>query len=373
MTTDRKATIVIAINDFLVGGAQKLILDQLSCFDRSRFNFELLTFFEFPARRDFYADLPEWLPVTRLGFRSVRDLGGWLRLWRYWRRVRPDVVVSHLFFSNTLTRLSRLWFRFRVITVEHNTYTTKRPFHIWIDRVLASQTETIIAVSRVVADFTAAQERIPAQKFTVIHNGVPLHAIRAAAAETTPSAARAELGYGADEFLCINVARLTSQKNHPLLLRGFRRFLDRSPKARLVILGEGDQRSNLEVLARELHLGDRVVFAGVRRDIVRFYVAADVQVSTSDIEGLSLAFLEALALGLPLVATKTAGTDELLEDGQSGFFIAERTPEAVATTLARAEAAGRERLAAAARQSAERFDISRNAQAYEQLFTAARR
>jgi glycosyltransferase involved in cell wall biosynthesis len=111
----------------------------------------------------------------------------------------------------------------------------------------------------------------------------------------------------------------------------------------------------------------------MRQDVERFYKSSDLFVSSSDIEGLSIAYLEALSCGLPLVATKTAGTDELIRNGENGYFIEPATAEQAAATIERALAVDLSMLRRNALAYIQEFDILNSAGRYEALLAAAAR
>ncbi|MDZ4226427.1 MAG: glycosyltransferase family 4 protein, partial [Patescibacteria group bacterium] len=174
----------------------------------------------------------------------------------------------------------------------------------------------------------------------------------------------------ADSIL-LNVARLTDQKNHLLLIEGFAVFHNAYPAYKLAIVGSGKLREELETYARTKGVGDAVIFFGHRDDVWRFYKMSDAFVSASQIEGLSNSYLEACAASLPLVATNTAGTDELLLDGKNGYIISEQTPQAVVRALSRLQSSETQTLGISARETAEKFSIQRTVGRYEALFVDA--
>jgi glycosyltransferase involved in cell wall biosynthesis len=256
---------------------------------------------------------------------------------------------------------------------EHNTFADRlSSWQRMIDRVLSRLSYAIVAVSSTVAEFTSAQEGIPRDKFFVIHNGVDLDKAQHEL-NTLPSKneLKKELGFSQANTILLNIARLTHQKNHQLLIDGFAGFFKAHPEYTLVIVGSGKLRKELEAYAHIKGVGGVVVFFGHRDDVWRFYKMADAFVSTSQIEGLSNAYLEACAASLPLVATNTAGTDELLRDGENGYIISEQTPQAVVHALLRLQSSDLQALGIAARETAERFSIQRAVNQYEGLFINA--
>jgi glycosyltransferase involved in cell wall biosynthesis len=142
-----------------------------------------------------------------------------------------------------------------------------------------------------------------------------------------------------------NVAALTGHKDHATLLEAMALLHARLPGVRLVIAGDGELRGALEQKARALGLEGRVVFAGFRPDLDRLLPAFTVFCLSSHLEGLGTSLLDAMAFGLPVVATAAGGIPEAVEDGVSGRLVAPRDPRALADALA--EALGDERRRAA--------------------------
>ncbi|OGG48255.1 hypothetical protein A3G63_02455 [Candidatus Kaiserbacteria bacterium RIFCSPLOWO2_12_FULL_52_8] len=368
-----KIKIVFGVNDFLVGGMQWQFSELVRYFDREKFDVSLITLFQFREKEDFYAALPVDLPVYRLSFTGWWDIREWWKLYRLLRMIRPHIVVSSLFYANTAFRILSPFLSYVSIAREHNTYIHKPRWQQYIDRILAHVSYRIVAVSKTVASFTAAQEGIAAEKFVVIHNGIDLARAQDVLGRLPEKEGlRKELGLPPTRTVFLNVARLTSQKNHKLLLEGFAAFHATHPTSLLLIVGGGSLRPALEAQARHTGLTEDVIFFGMRSDVWRFYKAADALVSTSLIEGFSNVYLEALAAGLPVISTLTAGTDELLVDGLNGYRITESTPKAVEEALtATATVVGKGELTQGARETAKRFSIRQTVERYESLFMEA--
>lgn len=368
----KKISVAVIIDEFCVGGAEKQLTELLPLFDRNTFDVSFIVLYQFEGRVTLYDQLPEWLPVYKLNFRNSKDIMSWVELYKTLRTIKPDVVMPNLFFSNTSVRMLKPLLGYKVIITEHNTYIDKSRKQIFIDKALSYLTYKIVAVSSTVATFTAEQERIPKEKFVVIHNGVDVGKIQSKLAELpSKDALRKEFGFTASDKILLNVAGLKSKKRHKIMLDGFALFHKKYPEYRLAIAGEGPLRSKLEVQARELGIGDVVTFFGLRRDIEKFYKMSDIFVSTSDIEGLSIAYLEALASGLPVVSTKTSGTDELITNGENGFFIPESSPEAVSETLEKMANANLNQMGDKARVKVNEFDIHKTAEKYSELIIEA--
>jgi hypothetical protein len=162
---------------------------------------------------------------------------------------------------------------------------------------------------------------------------------------------REELGGGEGRPLVLTPARLDAQKGHRVLFEA----IPRVPDATFLLAGEGPEREPLEALAAQLGIGERVRFLGRREDVPQLLAACDVFALPSLYEGSSLAVLEAMAAGIPIVSSAIGGTDELIEDGRGGLLVAPGDAEGLATALQRVigDPALRESLAGNARERVE--------------------
>ncbi|MEK7106695.1 MAG: glycosyltransferase, partial [Patescibacteria group bacterium] len=226
----------------------------------------------------------------------------------------------------------------------------------------------IVAVSKTVAIFTAKQENIRTDKFVVINSGIDAAVLRARAARSDPTETRRALGLAPEDHAIIDVARAVPQKNYPLLLEGFALFAPKHPAYMLLIAGLGKSLENIQTYTRELGIQDRVMFLGYQKNLPAVLAVCDFFVSTSLIEGFGIAHAEALACGLPVLTTKTAGPDEMIKEGVNGFFIPEYSKEAVAASLAKMAAQDLAPMRAASPRSVERYSTERTVKAYEKLF-----
>lgn len=331
---NKKIKVVFGVNDFYVGGMQRQLSLLLKELQTKNFEITLITLFNDKSRENMYDLLPSHIVVKKLSFDSWRDVGEWFALYKLLKQIKPDVVISSLFFSNTVLRVLKIFCGYTSIAREHNTYTDKPFMHRVIDKLLSYLSYRIVAVSKTVAEFTSKQENIPLEKFVVIHNGIDTTAVENKLSELpSKDAIRAELGLSTDDICFLNISRLLPQKKHELLIRGFALFQKNYSGIKLLIVGDGSSRKYLENLSTELGVEEQIIFYGMRSDIWKFYKAADVFVSTSRIEGFSNVYLEAMASGLPLIATNTAGTDELLINGYNGWVIHTNNPEGVAEGL----------------------------------------
>ena len=143
-------------------------------------------------------------------------------------------------------------------------------------------------------------------------------------------AGRAELGVATGDKVLIKVARFWPEKRHDVLLHAFKELLTRTPNLHLWIPGVGPEEGSVRSLADELGVSHRCRFLGFRTDLPELLAMADVQVHTSDEEGVPLAILSGMAAGRPIVSTRVGGIAEVVRDGHSGVLVPRREPETFA-------------------------------------------
>lgn len=233
-------------------------------------------------------------------------------------------------------------------------------------------TDGIIACSRAVAATCMAVEGVPPAKVTVIHGGVGLPAGRHGGRSI-----RAELGLDGGALLVGYVATYRSIKAHAVLLRAFRAIVDRQPLAHLVCCGEeyDDTRAGLERQVDELDLRRHVSLLAARSDVDAVYRGLDVYAHPSFSEGFSMAILEAMAHGLPLVASSAGGTPEAVVDGGSGILVPPGDGAALASAILELLANPARRLAfgrAGRDRIRRRFSLAAMVRAHEEVYALAR-
>jgi len=182
---------------------------------------------------------------------------------------------------------------------------------------------------------------------------------------------RAKEGFDERDILFVCVARFAPQKNHALLLNAFARGPAANPHARLLLVGDGALRMDLERRAKNLGLDRSVRFLGLRSDIPDVLGASDVFVLSSDYEGNPLSILEAMASGLPIVSTAVGGVPSLVESGAHGFLVPPGDLEGLSKsmeTLFRHREVRQSFGMAAAQRARESFDVSNMVRGYEEMY-----
>ena len=286
-----------------------------------------------------------------------------LRALRYFRAMRPDIVHAHNPTSLHYAVLSKIVSRAAVVVTVHGETNARR----------GSALEWYLASAvGVVSDAALRRLALPcaAAKLCVVHNGI------APVGESRRQRETSRRGLGVSErFVGVIVARLNGMKGHATLLQSLHRLRAGGNDLLLLIVGDGAQRSELERQAQQLSLDDRAVrFLGERSDVDQILRAADFFVLPSDTEGLPLSVLEAMAHGLPIVASRVGGIPELIGHNEQGILVPPGDSGALAAAIQSLadDPLLRRRLGDAARARAGgEFSLSTTVRNYDRLYRRA--
>ena len=301
------------------------------------------------------------------GYVGRTGLGGILRSARW-----ADVVHSHLLKADMATAVvaTLAGRRSSLIASKHNDeQVLKRPLVSFVHGILGKLPARTIVLSDHVGRFFAEHGGVDPARTRRIYYGIdPAPFERAAAMPAADKARlRASLGLAAGDVVFVCVARFARQKAHEVLLEALSRVERRD--VRLLLVGDdpfGDGRRKAEAVARDLRLGERAIFTGIRRDVPALLAISDGFVMASRWEGLGLVFLEAMAASLPVVATRVSAVPEVVSEGETGLLVPVDDPAALAAALARlaGDADLRRGLGlAGARRVRERFGLERMVEA----------
>ena len=283
------------------------------------------------------ADLQQaGIPVTVVGKRWKIDLGAFGRLRRLVAQLRPELIQTWLFAANAYGRAAGIACGVkRLVACERCVDPWKSRLQLSIDRYLARRSARIVANSQGVQEFYVACG-LPAEKFEVIPNGV----LPPAPSAATRDEILAELGLPAKARLVGLVGRLWPQKRVKDAIWAADSLSVMRDDVHLLVIGDGPDRDRLVRFRDQSQVVEVVHFLGHREDVPRLLPHVEVLWSPSAYEGQSNAILEAMALGIPVVATDIPGTRDLVVHGETGFLIPATDRAARATTVNRDVAAG---------------------------------
>jgi L-malate glycosyltransferase len=283
------------------------------------------------------------------------------------RRERPHIVHTHawgtLCEGLVAARLARVPV---VVHGEHGTLNMKRR-NLMVQNWAWRRVDQVLSVSSTLAARMAAEVGFPADGIRTIRNGVDLSRFQ----QRSQSDARQLLGLDPTEFVVGTVGRLVPVKNQAMLLDAAAALQRRNVRVTTVIVGDGPLTQELQSRAAALGIAPSVRLLGERPDVERVLGAFDVFALTSVSEGLSNTIQEAMASGLPVVATRVGGADELVDHDRTGVLVPSNDPIALANALESLLVAPERRLtmARAARTRAQsEFSLDKMVGAYEELY-----
>jgi glycosyltransferase involved in cell wall biosynthesis len=266
------------------------------------------------------------------------DLVSLARMVQLVRRLQPDVVHTHMAKAGTIGRLAARVCGVPLIVhtyhghVFHSYFSPARTrIFLMIERALGLATNRIVAVGDGQRDEIASYGVVPRRKIDSIRLGLELGPFLAA--ERVRGQLRRELAVDPDVPLVGIVARLVPIKAHEVFLQAAQRIHAELPRAQFLIIGDGERRSELELLTEQLGLSRAVRFLGWRRDMVPIYADLDVVALSSLNEGSPVSLIEALASARPVVSTAVGGVPEVVVDGQTGLTVGASDPAALAEAI----------------------------------------
>lgn len=365
----------LVVDDINVGGAEVLLLNLFRHFDPAVVRPRLICLKEAGAMAAEFEE--SGFPVDVIGRSGRYDMRTVPRLARRFREDRTDVVlVTHLNPAPlTLGRLTA-WLTRRVSVVaphgmDNLTFTGRRclPRHD-VETLFLSDALVLVAPSqgsylhRVEGVGQYPWRRIPE---IVIPNGIPL--------PTAPTAAdrawaRAELELDDHDVVVGIVARLAAVKAHEVLFHAIAKLVSTNSRLRLVVVGGGEREAELRALAAALGIAGQVCFTGLRRDVAQLLPGFDMTCLTSTYECFPLALLEAMAAGVPVVATDCGAVRDMVTNRREGFIVDVGDVDALADRIAclAADADLRKRMGTQGRICAEqKFRIEDTAVAFQRL------
>jgi glycosyltransferase involved in cell wall biosynthesis len=305
------------------------------------------------------------IPALGREVAPLADLTALAQLVRLIRRERPAIVHTHTSKAGVIGRLAAVIAR--VPAVIHQPHG-----HIFYGYYSPHRTAVFTALERQAARWTdriitltdrGAQEHLArgigrAEQYVAVPSGVPIAELRAAA--PARGEARPRLGLDPDAFVVVGLGRLVPIKGFDLLVRALPAVAAQIPSARVLLVGDGAERAPLEALAASKGVSERLRMTNETLDVASYLAAADVVAVPSRNEGMGRVIVEAMALGLPVVATTVGGIPDVVTDGECGRLIEPEDVDALAAALIELgrDPALRRKLGEAAVRRAEAFSTA---------------
>lgn len=333
-----KHKITIFIPSLKGGGAERVAVNIANHLDATKYQVSLLSLRQSVQDKIENYDIAPHVEIKELKVMSLRK--SIPRLLMYFRSNTPDLLISHMSLTNIVALIARKLSlkKFPIIVVEHSTPSIKyqsegwhRRAIPWLMRFTYKNAEEIVAVSDGVREDLARLIGVPSAKIRRIYNPVVTNTITEKALEPVNH-----------RWLCQNnkykvilgVGRLEKVKNFKMLIDAFKYVYQHEKNARLIILGEGTERKNLEYYISKLGLNDVIDLPGFVANPFSYLLRASVFVLSSNFEGLPTVLIEAMAVGTQVIATDCpSGPKEILDGGKYGHLISKGDWNSLANIL----------------------------------------
>ena len=331
VSSARPITVLDLRDTYEIGGPGKTILETYRAIDPNRFRLHLAVFLTRHER----LESPFVAAATRLGM-PVHAVRGFNQfdprlIWRLARLVREigaDIVHAHEVKSDVVTYLASFLHRVPIVTTLHGWLgnSVKGRLFTTLDRQVARGFDRVIAVSKPIRDDVSVR---PA-RLVLLHNAIVIDRYR----RTGRRGAMAELlGRQPEGPVVVSIGRLSAEKGHADLVEALAIVASRGRQVSAVLVGDGPERSALGERIRALGLQDRVHMVGYIEGPQRILEEADLMVLPSHAEGLPNAALEALAMDVPVLATRVGGTPEVITDNETGRLVEAGRPPLLADAI----------------------------------------
>ena len=308
--THKTIKVMHLIHSLGAGGAENGIINLANHMDRDRFALSICSFVKNGTREK---HLKKDVPLFTVNKKTGNDLTLPLRLAKLFKTQRPDIVHTHAWgtmFEGFLgAKLARVPF---LVHGEHGTI-ERRKKNRYFQRIIWGYFDAVLSITHNHKKELSKTIGFPEQKITVLQNGVDTDLF-------CPMPGTRIFGMK-DKFIIGTIGRLVPVKNQALLLNGFAEAKKKHENLFLVIVGEGSLENSLKEQAGNLRIADDVLFTGRRFDIPQVLNSLDLFVLPSLSEGMSNTILEAMACGLPVIATRVGGNPELIENRKNGILI----------------------------------------------------
>jgi glycosyltransferase involved in cell wall biosynthesis len=307
------------------------------------------------------------IPTHALNARGPQDFVVAIRLARLLSCLRPDVLFTALVHANFMGRLVGRLLGIRRIFSSIHTVEKEKRWHLQLENLFCRLSNKTVCVSHAVFRQVKEVCHAPLSQMALIRNGVEIEDFNKIEEPSIKIP-----GLSPDRTVLIFVGRLDAVKGVDILIRAVSILNEKMDALHLLIVGDGAIRSELEALTTKLNLSDKVSFLGTRRDIPALLRLSDIKVMPSYWEGLPVSAIEAMAAGVPVIASDVEGLNEVVRDNVTGILIPPGNPEMLAKAIFRCVANPQlsEEMGKNGRKIATRdFSRQRMITSYKQLFS----
>ncbi|MFC1632009.1 glycosyltransferase [Candidatus Omnitrophota bacterium] len=329
---DKKLKLMYVVQNLNCGGLEKLVVELAKRVDRDAFRPSICCLLP-PGPQELSKELTKSkIKVTYMNKKEGVDYALFLKLANFFRQEKPDLLHTHSstanFYASLAARMAGIT---NIVNTEHGGIYFETGRKKLINRLLARMNKKMVCVSRNLNQ-DLQDMGVPKHKLMVIPNGVD---INSSGNGVDKRRKRKTLGLGAKDFVICTVGRLEKVKNQKLLLTAAKKVLKKVPEARIVIVGDGSLRKELENYAVALRIRDKVIFLGYIEDIAPILKISDCLVNCSVSETFGLTIIEAMLAEVAVIATNVGGVKEIVKDEKTGILVRPNHPDALAEAILR--------------------------------------
>ncbi len=302
--------------DMHIGGTEQVIKNLVEATDKAKFNTSILCI-ESPIGPFGKILSKKGYQIDSMSRKEGFDIKLIFEIRKYVIRHKIDVLHCHQYTPWVYGVLASILTGAKVIFTEHGRFYPDRSSwkRKYVNPFLIKLTDHVTAISKATKQALVDYEYIPASKIEVIYNGIA----ELEGNITASQQLRKKLSIPEDTLILGTIARLDPIKNHRLLISSFARAQKKHPKLMLLIVGDGETRSNLEGLAEQLDISDMVFFTGFQANPVDYLQLMDIFLLPSLSEGTAMTLLEAMSLSKPCIVTDVGGNPEIIKDKVNGL------------------------------------------------------
>lgn len=326
----KRIKICYLITGLNTGGAEMMLYRLIEKLDKTKYNVIVVSIIPLGKVADKIKELG--INVVSLEMKSKLELSVIFRLVHILKEFKPTILHSYLFHANLLGRIAGKIAGVPIIisSIRNTIFGGKiRELALRYTDFLSDATTIICETA---ANRMLSRKIVPKEKLHVIYNGIDPRMYQNFSEDVRQNI-RKEFNIPDNATLLLSVGRLQKQKGYPYLIQSAVELKNRGYNFVWLIAGEGELRFQLEQMVKNYGLEDTIRFLGLREDVPNLMFASDIFVLSSLWEGLPGVVLEAMASGLPVVATDVGGTSELVEDGINGYIVTPGNPVMMANAV----------------------------------------
>jgi glycosyltransferase involved in cell wall biosynthesis len=323
----KKIKILYVITSLGLGGAEKLLLDYVKRLNPKKYSFYICCFRDKPD--DLIGEISKYAEVTNFRISNKFNPIVIRHLIKFINQIEPDIIHTHLFQPRFYTTVAHLFSKKSVLIAHkhNNVNINKHNVFIFLEMLSIIFNQKVIAISQSVKQSLIKYEFVPEKKIAVIYNGIECQNFSENLNKTKI--------LNEKKIIIGTICRLERQKGLKYLLLAMKIILTKFPEAKLEIIGDGTLLNELQALSKKLGISNSVIFFGKFTDVKPFYNRMDVFVLPSLYEGFGIVLVEAMASGVPVIASNVEGIKEVIQDERNGILVLPRNPEAIAVAVTR--------------------------------------